>query len=95
MVDRANKPSAISAGASGPQATVHADGHKVTATLPTGESIEVILYGATVTSWKKNGQEQFWVSEAAKYDGKKAIRGGIPVVFPVRTIHPAIDCTPH
>jgi len=95
MVDRANKPSAISASASGPQATVHADGHKVTATLPCGDSIEVILYGATVTSWKKNGQEQFWVSSASKYDGKKAIRGGIPVVFPVRTLSLAPNCAVH
>lgn len=93
MVDRAHKPSAISPAASGPQPTVQADGHKVVASLPNGDSIEVILFGATVTSWKKNGQEQFWLSEAAKFDGKKAIRGGIPVVFPVSTTQGDVDTT--
>jgi hypothetical protein len=42
-----------------------------------------MLYGATVTSWKNNGQENMWVSSNAHMDGSKAIRGGVPVVFPV------------
>jgi glucose-6-phosphate 1-epimerase len=57
----------------------------VIATLPTGDSVEVLLYGATVISWKSNGKENLWVSTAAKLDGSKPVRGGIPVVFPVRT----------
>jgi glucose-6-phosphate 1-epimerase len=57
---------------------------KVTAVLPTGESVEILLYGATVISWKdKNGSEKLWLSEASKLDGSKAVRGGIPLVFPV------------
>jgi hypothetical protein len=83
-MDRSNRPSAIGVGASLPQPTVSLRGNKVEATLPTGESVMVHLFGATVTSWKlANGQEQLFVSEKAHLDGSKPIRGGIPVVFPV------------
>lgn len=34
--------------------------------LPTGESADVLLYGATVISWKAGGQEQLFLSEKAK-----------------------------
>ena len=84
MVDRAHKPSALSPSTTGPQPTVHSDGKKVTASLPSGDSVEVMLYGATVISWKNNGQENMWLSSNANMEGKKAIRGGVPVVFPVR-----------
>ncbi|XP_065207431.1 uncharacterized protein LOC135836488 [Planococcus citri] len=40
------------------------------------------LHGATVVSWRVNNQEQIFVSKQAIFDGKKAIRGGIPIVFP-------------
>lgn len=87
MVERASRPSAISANTTGPQPSVQSDGSKVTATLPTGDSVEVLLYGATVTSWKSSsGSENLWLSEGAHLDGSKAVRGGIPVVFPVRSI---------
>ncbi|RAL16022.1 D-hexose-6-phosphate mutarotase [Aspergillus homomorphus CBS 101889] len=83
-MDRSNKPSAIGVGASIPQPTVNVHDNTVQATLPTGESVTVHLYGATVTSWKlANGKEQLFVSEKAHLDGSKPIRGGIPVVFPV------------
>ncbi|KAJ1672633.1 hypothetical protein EV182_006800, partial [Spiromyces aspiralis] len=56
---------------------------KVVITLPTrGVSVEVYLFGATVTSWKVNGVEQLFLSKQAKLDGSKPIRGGIPLVFP-------------
>ncbi|KAL8400734.1 hypothetical protein RB594_000949 [Gaeumannomyces avenae] len=86
MVDRPNKPSALaSTPGLAPQAqvTISDDKQRVSAVLPTGESIEVLLYGATVLSWKRNGQEKLWLSEAASLDGTKAVRGGIPLVFPV------------
>ncbi|KAF2739710.1 galactose mutarotase-like protein [Polyplosphaeria fusca] len=90
MVDRANRPSALnapSAAAPGPQVEITGSGaaSKVTATLPSGESVQVLLYGATVISWKSNGgkTENLWVSEKAALDGTKAVRGGVPVVFPV------------
>lgn len=47
-------------------------------------SLEVDLFGATVTSWKTTGGvERLFLSEKAKLDGSAAIRGGIPLVFPV------------
>lgn len=92
MVDRANRPSALNAPkSSGPSAQVDVVGEggsqKVVASLPSGESVEVYLFGATVTSWKSNGgkTENLWVSESADLTGKKPIRGGVPVVFPVRS----------
>jgi glucose-6-phosphate 1-epimerase len=87
MVDRPKKPSALSA-TPGPapqaQVTISHSNNRVAAVLPTGESIEVLLFGATIVSWKDaKGVEKLWVSEAAKTDGSKAVRGGVPVVFPV------------
>lgn len=83
MMDRSHKPSAIGIGASLPQPTVSIKDHTIEASLPTGQSVTVQLYGATVTSWKSNGQEQLFLSEKAHLDGSKPIRGGIPLVFPV------------
>jgi hypothetical protein len=86
MVDRPNKPSALAATPQQPlpQATVNIDDGLVKASLPTGESVEVLLHGATVTSWKDaNGHEKLWLSDKAVLDGSKAVRGGIPLVFPV------------
>ncbi|KAH8549578.1 galactose mutarotase-like domain-containing protein [Umbelopsis sp. PMI_123] len=50
---------------------------------PSGAEAEVRLFGATVTSWKVDGTERLFVSDNAILDGSKAIRGGIPVVFPI------------
>lgn len=87
MVDRANKPSALAttpSSAPQPQVNLNSSNDRITATLPTGESIEILLYGATIISWKTgSGVEKLWLSEAAKVDGSKAVRGGIPLVFPV------------
>ncbi|KAA0184676.1 hypothetical protein HAZT_HAZT002848 [Hyalella azteca] len=38
--------------------------------------------GATVVSWRVNNQEQLFVSKQSVFDGKRPIRGGIPIVFP-------------
>lgn len=47
-------------------------------------SAEVRLFGATVTSWKAaGGSERLFLSSKAALDGSAAIRGGIPIVFPV------------
>ncbi|KAL3229179.1 Glucose-6-phosphate 1-epimerase [Nakaseomyces bracarensis] len=46
-------------------------------------SVTILKYGATVISWKLKGEEQLWLSSAAKLDGSKPVRGGIPLVFPV------------
>ncbi|KAL1855809.1 hypothetical protein VTK73DRAFT_8469 [Phialemonium thermophilum] len=87
MVERRNKPSAL-ASTPGlvpqPQVNISHGNQRVSAVLPTGESVEVMLYGATVVSWKdSDGNEKLWLSEATKLDGSKPIRGGIPLVFPV------------
>lgn len=47
-----------------------------------GSECLVNLFGATLTSWKNRGEEILFCSEKAVFDGKKAIRGGIPVIFP-------------
>lgn len=82
-MDRPNKPSAISPSAGGPSPSVHTERGRVLASLPTGDTVEILLYGATVVSWKSNGKENIFVSDAAVLDGSKPVRGGVPVVFPV------------
>lgn len=54
-----------------------------------GATAEILLFGATVISWKtaeKGGSrdpiERLFLSSKAALDGSKAVRGGIPVVFP-------------
>lgn len=87
MVDRPNKPSALAATPGlppQPQVTLSHGNSRVKAELPTGESIDVLLHGATILSWKDaSGDEKLWLSDAAKLDGSGAARGGIPLVFPV------------
>lgn len=59
--------------------------------LPSGNaSLTVHLHGATLTSWKvKEKGEILFVSQKAKLDDpQKAIRGGIPLVFPQFGIGP-------
>jgi len=54
-------------------------------TLQSGDgmhSCDVYLYGGTVTAWKFNGVEKLFVSPITPFNGVKAIRGGIPLVFP-------------
>ncbi|MCO6432306.1 MAG: D-hexose-6-phosphate mutarotase [Deltaproteobacteria bacterium] len=48
-----------------------------------GAEAEVYLYGAHVTAWRSPAQgELLFLSNKAVYGGGKAIRGGIPVIFP-------------
>ncbi|KAH3680631.1 hypothetical protein WICMUC_000223 [Wickerhamomyces mucosus] len=49
---------------------------------PTSQ-VKILKFGANVLSWTSAGKEQLWLSEGAKLDGSKAVRGGIPLVFPV------------
>jgi glucose-6-phosphate 1-epimerase len=56
---------------------------KVTLKSPQGDTAEVSLHGAHLTSWKnKKGEELIFVSSNAIYQPPKAIRGGVPVCFP-------------
>ncbi|RDL40901.1 putative Glucose-6-phosphate 1-epimerase [Venustampulla echinocandica] len=97
MVDRPKKPSALSATPGlAPQAQINIShsNSRVSAVLPTGESVEILLYGATIISWKDaQGNEKLWLSEKAKLDASKAVRGGIPLVFPVFGTAPDHEAT--
>ncbi|KQP23195.1 D-hexose-6-phosphate mutarotase [Pseudorhodoferax sp. Leaf267] len=46
------------------------------------DSLLVALHGAHVLSWIAAGQERLYLSPTAIFDGKSAIRGGVPVCFP-------------
>ena len=83
-MERKNRPSSIAMSPTLPQPTVSLENNIVNATLPSGDSCQVYLYGATVTSWKTSDKtERLFLSSAADLSGKKPIRGGIPLVFPV------------
>ena len=50
---------------------------------PDGAQAIVTLYGAHLVSWKSSdGKERLFMSSASALDGSKAIRGGVPVIFP-------------
>ncbi|KAK0198306.1 galactose mutarotase-like domain-containing protein [Armillaria mellea] len=61
---------------------------KLVLSHPKGPVVEVLLYGASVISWKSGTKrspelsERLFVSQKAAVDGSKPVRGGIPVVFP-------------
>lgn len=88
-MERSKKPAAIPVSPllPTPQVAISDDNSRVTASLPTGERVEVLLYGATVISWKSsNGKENLFLSSKAHLDGSKPVRGGIPLVFPVSLV---------
>ena len=83
-MERKNKPASIPLSPHMAQPVVDISGNSLQASLPSGDSISVNLFGATVTSWKtSDGHEKLFLSSAAILDGSKPIRGGIPLVFPV------------
>jgi glucose-6-phosphate 1-epimerase len=48
-----------------------------------GAEAIVTLYGAHLVSWKgADGRERMFCSAKSALDGKRAIRGGVPVIFP-------------
>ncbi len=48
-----------------------------------GASATVTLYGAHLVSWTTaDGAERLFCSERSARDGSRAIRGGVPVIFP-------------
>ncbi|KAK7044242.1 hypothetical protein VNI00_007964 [Paramarasmius palmivorus] len=55
---------------------------------PKGPSVEMLLYGAHILSWKSGSKgspeqkERLFLSSKAPLDGSAPVRGGIPVVFP-------------
>jgi len=62
-----------------------------------GASCKIHSFGATVLSFvSADGRENLFVSPKAKLDGTKAVRGGIPIVFPIfgPPSHPADSTMP-
>jgi glucose-6-phosphate 1-epimerase len=55
---------------------------------PDGAEATITLYGAHLVSWKAvttagtPAQERLFLSSLSALDGQKAIRGGVPVIFP-------------
>ncbi|RKP12294.1 galactose mutarotase-like domain-containing protein [Piptocephalis cylindrospora] len=49
---------------------------------PSPSTATIALHGATVTSWVVHGEERLFLSNMAQTNGPKAVRGGIPIVFP-------------
>ncbi|CAO1629381.1 unnamed protein product [Parajaminaea phylloscopi] len=49
----------------------------------TAARVDVLLHGATVLRWSARGTERLFLSSKTPLDGSSAIRGGIPIVFPV------------
>jgi glucose-6-phosphate 1-epimerase len=47
-----------------------------------GDTVLVALQGAHLLSWVSGGRERLFLSPANHWDGRTAIRGGIPVCFP-------------
>lgn len=48
-----------------------------------GAQAVVLLQGAHLVSWQgRNGQERLYLSQRAVYAEGKAVRGGVPVIFP-------------
>ncbi|KAL0484121.1 glucose-6- phosphate 1-epimerase [Acrasis kona] len=62
--------------------SISEDSTAVTLTHQCGDTLKVLLYGATIISWV-SGRERLFLSSKAALDGSKAVRGGIPLVFPV------------
>lgn len=52
-------------------------------THPCGDSASIYPHGAHLRSWKTaDGKERIFVSEKARLQEGKAIRGGVPIIFP-------------
>ncbi|KAF9509358.1 hypothetical protein BS47DRAFT_1349364 [Hydnum rufescens UP504] len=61
---------------------------KVSVELANGSAVEILVFGANVISWRSPNvdghgvKERFFLSKKSALDGSKAVRGGIPIVFP-------------
>ena len=55
----------------------------VTIRAADGAQATVTLYGGHLVSWQtSDGRERLFCSSASSLDGSRAIRGGVPVIFP-------------
>ncbi|HUB27630.1 MAG TPA: D-hexose-6-phosphate mutarotase [Tepidisphaeraceae bacterium] len=56
--------------------------HKITLTNPDSEA-QLYPYGSHVSSWKPKGQKDvLFLSKSSLFTPGKAIRGGVPIIFP-------------
>ena len=63
--------------------TTYGDLPALTIHAPDGAQATIALYGAHLLSWKTaDGAERLFMSSRSPLDGSKAIRGGVPVIFP-------------
>jgi len=51
-------------------------------TLANGDCVLAAQHGAHVVSWVSGGRERLFLSPKTVWDGRAALRGGIPVCFP-------------
>ncbi|QDS77909.1 hypothetical protein FKW77_000790 [Venturia effusa] len=66
----------------------------IKATIPSGDTVEIYLHGATISSWTSSSKEQqLFLSTGSALDGSAPLRGGIPVVFPNFALPPANHST--
>lgn len=62
---------------------VEQDKVKIVRIIHNKASAGIALHGGHVVSFKPKGQDDLiWMSEQAKFDGKTALRGGIPICWP-------------
>ena len=58
--------------------------------LPQGDTALVALHGATVISWVARGCERLFLSGSSQFNGRDAIRGGVPVCWPQFNVRGAL-----
>ncbi|NOH98427.1 D-hexose-6-phosphate mutarotase [Vibrio sp. 99-70-13A1] len=62
---------------------VEKDGVKLVRVIHDKATAAISLHGGHVVSFKPTGQEDLiWMSQQANFDGKAALRGGVPVCWP-------------
>lgn len=61
----------------------HGGMNKCVITNKNGAHAEIYQYGAHVTGWRSESDKQWlFLSQQALFDAGKAIRGGVPIIFP-------------
>ncbi|KAK4703300.1 glucose-6-phosphate 1-epimerase, partial [Phenoliferia sp. Uapishka_3] len=63
--------------------SISSDSTSVKLSLPNGDSASIAFLGATVHSYIHNKIERFFVSSKSSLNGPAAIRGGIPICWPI------------
>jgi glucose-6-phosphate 1-epimerase len=65
------------------ESCLHAGQSALRLTAPDGAQATVLLHGAHVVSWRTpDGVERLYLSPQSAYENGRAVRGGVPVIFP-------------